>query len=71
MARKRVKVPAPLGVKPKYLVGGQWKNKIFEKKGKASRTASTLSRSYIAYPPLGGWPGGMPGILTGLRSRGK
>lgn len=49
---------------------GNWKSKIIRKKGKASRTASTPARLYVATPPIGGWKGGHP-AENGLRAGRK
>lgn len=49
---------------------GDWKARIIRKKGKASRTASTPARLYIAIPPIEGWRGGHPSD-NGLRAGRK
>lgn len=60
MSRKKVKIEVGKDVKRKYLVGGSWKSRQIDKKGKASRTTSKPARIYIAVPPAEGWPGGDP-----------
>ncbi len=40
---------------------GTWKTKLLKKKQRGSQTkASGFARIYFAYPPIGGWPGGLP-----------
>jgi hypothetical protein len=71
MATKAEKFPRPVGVLARYLSMSFWRSKKLAKKTRGSRTSSTKARTYVALPPEGGWPGGMPGLATGLRSRGK
>jgi hypothetical protein len=47
-------------INPAYLVGGVYKRRIIEKLGKGRSEKTKLGRTYIAYPPPGGWPGGLP-----------
>lgn len=51
----------------KYLVGGTWKRRIIEKLGKGKSEKTRLGGFYIAIPPQGGWPGGLP-ELNGYRA---
>lgn len=53
---------------PKYMLMGNWKSKQIEKKGRNKSERTKKSRSYVAYPPAMGWPGGRPED-NGLRGR--
>lgn len=56
-------------VKVKYLAGGEWKSKIIDRLGKHRHESTKLARTYTAFPPEGGWPGGDP-LKNGYKPQG-
>lgn len=50
----------------RYLAGGTWHKDIIKKKNKGSQTKAGRGSTYIAVPPVEGWPGGDP-IKNGFR----
>jgi hypothetical protein len=70
MAQKRKDPEVGQDILRKYLVGGTWKRRILDKLGKGRSERTKLSRSYVAIPPEGGWPGGLP-EQNGYKAGGK
>jgi hypothetical protein len=70
-AKKGPKLPIPAGCLPRYLTMSYWKSKQIAKKSRGSRTGSSKARITVAYPPEGGWPGGVPSLATGFKRSGK
>ena len=57
-------------VKEKYKAGGKWKKRIFDKMGKHRHESTKPGGFFIAIPPEGGWPGGLP-ENNGYKKRGR
>lgn len=56
---------------PRYLVGGVYKRRKLDKAGKGRSERTKLSRTYVALPPVSGWPGGLPENNGYKPGRGK
>ena len=60
MSLKRKDPEVGTDVLRKHLVGGVYRRHILEKEGKGKSEKTKLGRTYVAYPPPEGWPGGFP-----------
>lgn len=49
---------------------GNWRKRQLMKGLRASRTYSKKCRTYKAYPPATGWPGGTNYAANGLKNKG-